>query len=95
MFSLNVRVPCNGDRHTHLRADGSQSPFNLWIIIVAVVVLIGAGVLLLVKVWKVQAEVKWSRINALRAGNGPVVIKKEPQPIQRWALKWPLAKKTE
>lgn len=28
LFSENVLVPHNGDRETHLRADGSRSPFN-------------------------------------------------------------------
>ena len=28
LFSENIRVPHNGDRETHLRADGTRSPFN-------------------------------------------------------------------
>jgi hypothetical protein len=95
MFSLNVHIPCNGDRFHHLKADGTPAPFNGFFMILAAVVVIGAGVLSLVKLWKVQAAVKWSRINALRAANTPVPAKAERQRKQRWALKWPLTKKTE
>lgn len=69
LFSMNVRVPQNGDptSHNHKESDGSQSPFNFFYSIVAGTVLIATGVFLLVRYWRWQAKQKWGRINALRA----------------------------
>ncbi|GAA5858617.1 hypothetical protein JCM1840_006484, partial [Sporobolomyces johnsonii] len=35
LFSMNAAVPRNGDRSTHLRADGTRSPFYVFGILVA------------------------------------------------------------
>jgi hypothetical protein len=64
---MNVHVPTNGDRAHHRRADGSLAPWNLFGIVVGIVVVVAVGVLVLVRVWRQQAAVKWGRINALRA----------------------------
>lgn len=61
-FSLNVHLPCNGDRMHHKRADGSQSPFNVFGMIVAGTVLISCIVVLLIRYWRYRARKKWSQI---------------------------------
>ncbi|GAA5927029.1 hypothetical protein JCM1841_001615 [Sporobolomyces salmonicolor] len=35
LFSMNAAVPRNGDRDTHLRADGTRAPFYVFGILVA------------------------------------------------------------
>lgn len=42
MFSLNVRVPHNGEWKTHLEPDGSVPPKNWFGIVIAMVVVAGA-----------------------------------------------------
>jgi hypothetical protein len=88
MFSMNVRVPANGDREHHLRADGSLAPWNLFGIIVGIVVVVAVGVLVLVRVWRHQAEVKWGRINALRASASAKSSEQQHGKARRGLFSW-------
>lgn len=88
LFSLNVHIPTNGDRHTHLEPDGTPAPFNLFFTVLAIIVVISFGVLALVRFWKDQAEVKWGRINAIRAeGEAHALGGREPTKAPSQTLK--------
>jgi hypothetical protein len=46
LFSLNIRIPANGDRETHLEPDGvTLAPFNVFGIVVAGVLVIATVVI--------------------------------------------------
>ncbi|KAL1411370.1 hypothetical protein Q8F55_002326 [Vanrija albida] len=65
MFSMNIHIPTNGDRKTHLRADGSRSPFNIFGLIVAGTVLITCCLVLLIRYWRYRARKKWSQVRGI------------------------------
>ncbi|MBW0489112.1 hypothetical protein O181_028827 [Austropuccinia psidii MF-1] len=41
LHSMNIHIPTNGDEETHLRADGSRSPFNVFWIVLFGSILVG------------------------------------------------------
>ncbi|ORY26334.1 hypothetical protein BCR39DRAFT_498322 [Naematelia encephala] len=60
LFSMNIRIPHNGDRYTHLEPDGSLSPFNYFAGIVIGIFLVACGMVTLIRYWRWLARVKWA-----------------------------------
>lgn len=67
LFSMNVSAPNNGMSdppdgiEEHRQPDGSLAPFNWFIIIVFVIVLIALGVLGIIRYWRWLARKKWTK----------------------------------
>lgn len=66
LFSGNVRIPHNGDRYTHLEADGSRAPHTLFFVIIGGVIFVAMltwfAVWLIFKSSKRQAKKRGSPV---------------------------------
>lgn len=58
---MNLHIPANGTREEHRNPDGTFAGFYVFGIIVTVVCLVAIAMLLLVRYWRYQASMKWSR----------------------------------